>query len=192
MKTAFEIDVPKTIVLIGMMGVGKTSIGRRLSKRLGLTFTDSDNEVEVAAQCSVAEIFDIYGEAAFRDVEQRVVRRLLTGSPHVLATGGSAFANESTRKIIKDYGVSVWLMADVETLLPRIERRDHRPQFSEGDPKETLGKLIETYTPSYSLADLHIDCNGTTPDAIVDKIVLELNRYMSRQQADNGQTIQHA
>ncbi len=187
----FEINVPKTIVLIGMMGVGKTSIGRKLAKRLGLKFTDSDNEVESAAQCSVADIFDIYGEGVFRDVEQRVIKRLLTGPVHVLATGGSAFANNTTRNIIKEYGISIWLKADIDTLLPRIERRDHRPQFHEGNSKETLEKLIETYSPSYSKADIHVDCNNTTPDSVIEMISLELNRYISKIQMKRGQRIQH-
>ena len=187
----FDTSIPKTIVLIGMMGVGKTSIGRKLAKRLGLKFTDSDNEVEIAAQSSVADIFDIYGEEVFRDVEQRVISRLLTGPVHVLATGGSAFANDVTRKIIKDHGISVWLKADIDTLLPRIERRDHRPQFHEGKPRETLQKLIDTYTPSYSKADIHIDCSNTTPDAVIELLVLELNRYISKTQMKRGQRIQH-
>ena len=187
-----DLVVPKTVVLIGMMGVGKTSIGRRLAKKIGMKFTDSDQEVESAAKCSVADIFEIYGESAFHDVERRVINRLLDESTHVLATGGSAFSDEKTKKLIKDKGISIWLSADAETLLPRIERRDHRPQFNtEGDTKETLEKLIEQYSPLYAAADIEIDCNNSTPEATTDQIILELNRYLSKIQTKSGKQIHH-
>ena len=186
-----EINVPKTIVLIGMMGVGKTSIGKRLAKRLGFTFTDSDHEVELAAKCSVSDIFEIYGEDAFHDVERRVIKRLLDESNHVLATGGSAFANEETHDLVKKHGISIWLQAEIETLIPRIERRDHRPQFTSGDTRETLIELMSKYEKYYSKADIKIDCNESTPEATTDKIILELNRYLSKQQMNSGKKIQH-
>lgn len=191
MKELFEVTLPKSVVLIGMMGVGKTSIGKRLSKKLGVEFIDSDQEVEVAAKCSVADIFEIYGEDAFRDVERRVIRRLLTEKPHVLATGGGAFADQETRDIILEGGISVWLKADPETLLPRIERRDHRPQFYEGDTEERLKELLESYSPLYSKAAIHIDCTNSSPEATTEKILLELNRYISKIQSNSGQKINH-
>src|SRR5260221_9596910 len=145
----FEVTLPKTIVLVGMMGVGKTSIGRRLAKKLGVEFIDSDHEVELAAKCSVSDIFEIYGEQGFRDVERRVIKRLLSEKPHILATGGGAFADENTRQLIILEGISVWLNADPETLIPRLERRDHRPQFHVGHTAEELKVLLDDYAPLY-------------------------------------------
>lgn len=192
MHRSIDIAVPKTIVLIGMMGVGKTSIGRRLAKKLGMKFTDSDQEVENAAKCSISDIFEIYGETAFHDIERRVIKRLLDESIHVLATGGSAFSDEETKKLIKENGISIWLAADLETLLPRIERRDHRPQFAESkDIRKTLESLIEVYSPLYAEADIRIDCNNRTPDQTTDQIILELNRHISKLQSSSGKQIHH-
>lgn len=191
MKELFEVSLPKTVVLIGMMGVGKTSIGRRLAKKLGVDFIDSDHEVEIAAKCSVADIFEIYGENAFRDVERRVIKRLLSDKPHVLATGGGAFTDEESCQIIQEHGISVWLKADPETLLPRLERRDHRPQFHQGDIANELIDLLEKYTPFYSKAVIQVDCTGSSPEATTDKILLELNRYLSKIQMNSGQKINH-
>lgn len=192
MQKSIDISVPRTIVLIGMMGVGKTSIGRRLAKKLGMKFTDSDQEVENAAKCSISDIFEIYGEQVFHDTERRVIKRLLDDAIHVLATGGSAFSDEETKKLIKDYGISIWLSADLETLLPRIERRDHRPQFNEeSDTRSTLSQLIDKYSPLYAEADIRIDCNNSTPEQTTDQIILELNRYISKMQSASGKQIHH-
>jgi len=191
MKELFEVTLPKTVVLIGMMGVGKTSIGRRLAKKLGVDFIDSDHEVEIAAKCSVADIFEIYGESAFRDVERRVIGRLLSEKPHILATGGGAFTDEESCKQIQENGISVWLKAEAETLLPRLERRDHRPQFHQGDIERELKDLLDRYTPFYSRAVIQVDCTGSSPEATTDKILLELNRYLSKMQMNNNQKINH-
>lgn len=191
MKELFEVTLPKTVVLIGMMGVGKTSIGRRLAKKLGVDFIDSDHEVELAAKCSVSDIFEIYGEDVFRDVERRVIKRLLSEKPHVLATGGGAFTDEESLKIIQENGISVWLKAEAETILPRLERRDHRPQFHQGDIAEELHELLEKYTPYYSKAVIQVDCTGSSPEMTTDKILLELNRHLSKIQMNSGQKINH-
>ncbi len=185
-------QIPKSIVLIGMMGVGKTSIGRRLAKALNTNFIDSDLEVENAAKCSIADIFDIYGEQAFFDVEHRVIQRILEGDPHVLATGGSAFTRPDTHKLIKEDGISIWLDADIDTLIPRIERRDHRPQFQKGNARETLLQLFEKYEPFYKKADIRIECSAATPDDTMKQIILELNRHLSKEQLKKGQRIHHA
>ena len=161
MKEIFEVVLPKTVVLIGMMGVGKTSIGRRFAKKLGVEFIDSDHEVEIAAKCSVSDIFEIYGESAFRDVERRVIKRLLNDKPHILATGGGAFTDEEIVKNIQENGISVWLKAEAETLIPRLERRDHRPQFHQGEIAGELDELMEKYSPFYSKAVIHVDCTGS-------------------------------
>jgi shikimate kinase len=191
MTNIFNTTIPKTIVLIGMMGVGKTSIGRKLARRLDLKFTDSDHEVEVASACSVADIFSLYGESAFHEVERRVIKRLLNESPCVLATGGSAFAVSETRELIKQHAISIWLKADIETILPRIERRDHRPQFAEGSARNTLEELIETYHPLYAEADIQVPCDNSLPDATTEKIIIELNRYMSKLEMERDLKITH-
>lgn len=191
MSKLYELKLTKSVVLIGMMGVGKTSIGRRLAKQLGVKFTDSDHEVELASHCSISDIFEIYGEDAFQDVERRVIKRLLEEPAHVIATGGSAFADPVSQAVIKELGISVWLKADSDTLLPRIERRDHRPQFSQGDTEQTLEDLIKKYYPLYAQADISIDCNNSTPEATTEKIILELNKHMSKEQAKAGHKINH-
>ncbi|MEN8236296.1 MAG: shikimate kinase [Pseudomonadota bacterium] len=189
--TTTYTQLPKPVVLIGMMGVGKTSIGRRLAKGLGVEFIDSDLEVENASHCSIADIFEIYGEKAFHEVEHRVIKRLLSEQPHVLATGGSAFTLKDTHKLIKEHGISVWLKVDIETLIPRIDRRDHRPQFQNGNTRKTLEAFFEKYVPFYEKADIHVDCSKATPDETTEKIILELNRHVSKQQIKKGQQIHH-
>ena len=175
MRTSKLIILPKTLTLVGMMGVGKTSIGRKLAKQLGVQFKDSDQEVETAAGQTVANIFAWYGEQAFRDTERRIVSRLLTEErPHILSTGVEAFIMPETRKIIKENSYSIWLKASVDTILPRVERRTHRPQLEKGDKKEILKNLIESYNPIYAEADIHIDCDDQAPDLTVDKIIEEL------------------
>ncbi len=141
---------PKTIVLVGLMGCGKTSIGRRLAKRLELPFHDSDHEVEQSAGCPIKEIFDVFGEEAFQNGEHRVIKRLLNQGTHVLATGGGSFMHEETRKLIKENAISVWLKADLDTLVARVSRRSDRPLLESGNEKETLEKLIEERYPLYS------------------------------------------
>ena len=186
------LSIPKTIVLVGMLGAGKTSIGRRLAKHLGLAFADSDQEVELAANCSIEDIYDLYGEAAFQEVEMRVIKRLLENPVHVLSTGGGAFIHEPTRHLIQAKGISIWIRAAMETILPRVERRDHRPQLKSADKRQKLEDLIEQYYPIYAQADIIVDSDNSTPDAMTARIVQEINRYISLQQKDANQRIQHA
>jgi shikimate kinase len=171
-----QIHVPRTVVLVGMMGVGKTSIGRQLAKRLQVLFKDSDHEVEAAAGCSISEIYDWYGEQAFIDTERRVIHRLMDEAPHVLSTGVGAFITSENRDIIKRKGFSVWLDASYATLLSRVERRTHRPQLERGDKKMTLQSYIEQYYPTYAEADYHVNCDQQSPDKTVDFIIHELKR----------------
>jgi shikimate kinase len=147
----------RTIVLVGLMGAGKTKIGRRLATRLGLPFFDSDCEIEMAAGETIEEIFRHRGEAMFRDGERRVIARLLMQSPHVLATGGGAFMDPATRAVIASRGVSVWLRADLDVLVARVSRRSNRPLLKERDPHAVLSDLIERRYPVYAEADLTID-----------------------------------
>lgn len=161
----------RSIVLVGLMGAGKTSIGRRLAARLGLPFRDADTEIELAAGCTVPELFDRYGEHEFRDGERRVIRRLLAGDPIVLATGGGAFMDPETRATIREEGVSIWLRCKLATLLRRVVGRDHRPLLNAGDPAEVLQRLIELRHPIYAEADLIIDCGDENPDVTTSDVL---------------------
>ena len=160
-----------SIVLVGMMGAGKSSVGRRLAARLGIPFIDADAKIEEAAQMTIPEIFEAYGEADFRSAEARVIMRLLEGGPQVLATGGGAFMNADTRAAIAVKGISVWLKAEFDVLMKRIKRRHDRPLLKTEDPGATLRKLMEDRYPVYALADLTVQSRDVLHDKIVDEIV---------------------
>ena len=164
----------RSIVLVGMMGAGKSSIGRRLAARLGIPFVDADTEIEKAAGMSIAEIFTAHGEPYFRAGETRVIARLLEGGPQVLATGGGAFMNPETRAAIRAKGISVWLRATLEVLNRRIKRRGDRPLLKNSDPAETLQRLIEERYPVYAEADVTVESRDVPHDTIVDEIVAGL------------------
>lgn len=144
----------RTVVLVGMMGAGKSTIGRKLAQRLGAPFVDADTEIERAAGCSIPDIFKTYGEEAFRDGERRVIARLLDDPPHVLAMGGGAFVDPTTRAKAKTNAVSIWLNPDFETLFRRVSRRSNRPMLFVDDPRAQLQKLLQDRTPSYAEADI--------------------------------------
>jgi shikimate kinase len=165
---------PRSVVLVGMMGAGKSSIGRRLAARLGIPFIDADTEIEKAAGMSIAEIFTAHGEPYFRAGETRVIARLLDAGPQVLATGGGAFMNADTRAAIHAKGVSVWLRATIEVLARRIKRRNDRPLLKNVDPIETLRRLIDERYPIYAQADVTVESRDVPHDAIVDEIVAGL------------------
>ncbi|HLZ64776.1 MAG TPA: shikimate kinase [Aliidongia sp.] len=164
----------RTLVLVGLMGAGKTSIGRRIASRLAVPFTDADAEIEAAANMTVAEIFARDGEAAFRAGERRVISRLLDGPVHVLATGGGAFMDPSTRARIRERGLSIWLRADVDVLLARVAKRRHRPLLNQGDPREVLERLMAVRYPVYAEADLTIDSLATPAEAMVERVLAAL------------------
>jgi shikimate kinase len=164
----------RSLVLVGMMGAGKSSIGRRLAGRLGIAFVDADAEIETAAGMSITEIFKVHGEEAFRAGEARVIARLLGSGPQVLSTGGGAFMNESTRKAVREKGVSLWLKADYEVLAKRIRRRGDRPMLLTDNPAETLRDLITLRYPIYAEADLTVHSRDVPHDTIVDEIILVL------------------
>ena len=161
----------RSIVLIGLMGAGKTSIGRRLAARLSLLFRDADAEIELAAGCSIPELFRRYGEADFRDGERRVIRRLLAGDPLVLATGGGAYMDPQTRATIRSDAVCVWLRVKLPTLVRRVSTRSNRPLLQDGDPAEILGRLMEQRHPTYAEADVIVDCGDEHPDATTTKVL---------------------
>jgi shikimate kinase len=165
----------RSLVLVGMMGAGKSTIGRRLAARLRLPFLDADSEIELAAGMSIPEIFDRHGEPHFRDGEARVIARLLEGGPVVLATGGGAFMREETRKRIGDKAVSIWLKVDADILMRRVRRRADRPLLQTSDPEATVGRLIEEREPIYCLADLTIWSRDVPHEKIVDECVEALH-----------------
>ena len=174
----------KSVVLIGLMGAGKTAIGRRLAKRLDLAFTDADSEIEQAAGQHITDIFAEHGEAYFRDGEQRVIARLLENGPQVLATGGGAYMSEETRRNIARHGISVWLNADIDVLLERTGRRDNRPLLKVDDPEAVLKRLMEQRYPVYANADITVQSRDVAHEIIVDEILTALNQKMVSQ--NNG------
>ncbi|GGF75521.1 shikimate kinase [Azorhizobium oxalatiphilum] len=170
----------RCIVLVGMPGAGKSSVGRRLAKRLGLPFMDADEEIERAAGMSIPEIFASRGEVEFRDGEKRVMIRLLQGGPIVLATGGGAFMNADTRAAVARLGVSVWLSADLGVLLRRVRKRTDRPLLAEGDPAEKLARLLAARGDTYALADLTVESRDATHEAVVDDVLAALGTHFQR------------
>jgi shikimate kinase len=165
----------RSVVLVGMMGAGKSSIGRRLATRLGIPFVDADAEIEKAAGMSIPDIFATHGEPDFRTGEGRVIARLLDGGPQVLATGGGAFMNADTRSAIGLKGVSVWLKAEIDVLMRRIKRRHDRPLLQTADPAATLRELMDIRNPVYALADLTVQSREVPHDKIVDEIIQALH-----------------
>lgn len=161
----------KPIVLIGLMGAGKTTVGRRLAQRLSLPFVDADAEIEAAAGMTVADIFERFGEGHFRDGERRVIARLIDGTPKVIATGGGAFINEQTRALILDQAVAVWLDAAPAVLADRVRRRDTRPLLRGRDPEEVLTELAAVRNPIYALAPVHVQSVPAPHDATVTAIL---------------------
>jgi len=164
----------RTIALVGMMGVGKSSVGRRLAARLDVPFRDADSEIEAAAGCSINEIFDRYGEVAFRDGERKVIARLLGLPPHVLATGGGAYIDDEIRDLVKRTAISVWIKAPLELLVERVQRRDTRPLLRNGDPREIIARLLEEREPIYAEADIHIESEDGPHGLQVERIIAAL------------------
>ncbi len=170
--------IGRTVVLVGLMGAGKSCVGRRLAARLGMDFLDSDAEFEAAAGCAISDYFARFGEAGFREGERKVIARLLDGPPVVLATGGGAFIDPATRERIKRTGTSVWIRADLDLLLKRTVGRDHRPLLKQGDPREILGRLMEARYPVYADADIVVDSTDEIPEATVIRVMEGLITYL--------------
>lgn len=171
----------KTIVLVGLMGAGKSCVGKRLAACLGLPFVDADREIEAAAGgCSISDIFAMHGEKVFRDGERRVIQRLLGNPMHVLATGGGAFMDPSTRALIKEKARSVWLKAELDQLLKRIGRRNDRPLLQNVDPRAKLAELIDLRYPVYAEADLTVDSADGPPDVTVQRVLRALESDVER------------
>ena len=170
------------IVLVGLMGAGKTSIGRRLATRLGLPFSDADDEIEKAAGSSIEDIFERLGEERFREGERRVIARLLDGPPIVLATGGGAFMDPDTRKVIAENGISIWLKSNIDTLVKRTSKRKNRPLLKNKNHREVLKHLIEVRYPIYQLADIIIDSLDVSAEETLHQVVKSLDAHRSAEQ----------
>lgn len=171
------------MVLVGLMGAGKTTVGRRLAKDIGLDFFDSDAEITEAAGCSISDIFALYGEPIFRDLEKRVLHRLVAGEPSVIATGGGAFINPEVRAEIKANAISLWLKADLDTLEDRVSRRNTRPLLEQGDKRAILSRLMEERYPVYAEADLHINSGAGAHESVVQHIIELLEEHQKRGRA---------
>jgi len=171
-------DAPfnRSIVLVGLMGSGKSAIGRRLATRIGMDFVDADAEIEAAAGMSINDIFDVHGEAAFRDGERRVIARLLNQPPHVLATGGGAFMDPETRQLINQKAYSVWLRADFDVLLRRVSRRSNRPLLNVDNKEEVLSNLMAERYPIYEQADVTVQSQDCPHEETVNQVVASLKR----------------
>lgn len=167
----------KPLVLIGLMGAGKSTVGRKLAKELHWPFSDSDQEIELAAGCSISDMFTIHGEAVFRDLEQRVISRLVSQELMVVATGGGAWMQPKVREVIQEKAISVWLKADIEVLLERVSRRSHRPLLEQGDKRSILTKLMTERYPHYAEADIVVDSDASSQDVVVKRITDALALY---------------
>ena len=184
-----ELGCPRidcSVVLVGLMGAGKSAIGRRLASRLGIPFVDADEEIERAAGCSISDIFEIHGEAAFRDGERRVIARLLTRPPHVLATGGGAFMDPETRAAIRACGISVWLRADLDLLVSRVSRRNNRPLLAGGDPREILQRLMNERHPIYAEADVVVESGDGPHEQTVEAVLGALGAHVEARRREPG------
>jgi len=174
------------IVLVGLMGAGKTTVGRRLAEKLGLAFVDADHEIELAAGQTIPEIFAQHGEAYFRDGERKVIARLLENGAQVLATGGGAFMNAETRATVKRNAISIWLRADFDLLMRRVRRRSNRPLLQNDDPEAVMRKLIAERYPIYAEADITIDSRDVAHTSIVNSIIRSLARWPGWDRLNNA------
>ncbi|NKB83267.1 shikimate kinase [Brucella grignonensis] len=170
----------KVVVLVGLMGAGKSTVGRKVATMLGLPFRDADNEIESAARMTVPELFEAYGEAEFRDLERRVILRLLEDGPMVLATGGGAYMNAETREAIAANGVSVWLNAELDVLMERVSRRQNRPLLRNDDPRGVMQRLMNERYPVYALADLHVMTRDDKKEVIAGELIDVLTEHLDK------------
>ena len=161
----------RSIVIVGLMGAGKSTIGKKLAQMLGLSFIDADTEIETVSRMTIAELFAAYGEAEFRDLERRVIRRILRSGPRVLATGGGAFMNDATRRTIAKAGISVWLKAELDVLMERVGRKGNRPLLKTADPRATMQSLMDSRYPVYAEADITVLSRDEKKDVMVVEVI---------------------
>ncbi|MDF2688336.1 MAG: shikimate kinase [Microvirga sp.] len=178
----------RSLVLVGLMGAGKSTVGRRLAQSLKLPFRDADHEIEAAAGMTIQEIFAIHGEEHFRDGERRVIARLLQEGPIVLATGGGAFMNEETRRRIAEQAISIWLKADLDVLMRRVRKRATRPLLQNPDPEGTMRRLMEQRHPVYATADITVDSHEAPHDKVVAELIKALRDWFEHGQQESART----
>ena len=179
-----------SIVFVGLMGAGKTAIGRKVATMLSLPFIDSDHEIETVSRMTIPELFEAYGEPEFRALEQRVILRLLEAGPQVLSTGGGAYMNDQTRTAIAEHGVSIWLKADIDILMERVSKRQNRPLLKNPDPKAVLERLMIERYPVYALSDVCVPTRDEKKEVIADEVIEALGRHLVSAQtaAEGGRT----
>ena len=180
MESAPPLTLPRTVAIVGLMGAGKSAIGKRLAQRLGLAFVDADNEIERAAGCTIAEIFEKYGEAEFRQGERRVISRLLDEPPHVLSTGGGAYMDAETRRLMHEKALTVWLRAELDVLYERVKKRSHRPLLKQGEPREILARLMEQRYPIYAEADIVVESTAQPADRTTEEVIVALKHHLEK------------
>ena len=183
MITTLHRPLPRTLVLVGLMGAGKTAVGKRVAARLGLGFVDADHEIETAAGCTIPDIFQRYGEPAFRDLERRVIARLMHDPVQVLSTGGGAFMDPQTRAVVAEHGLSVWLKAELSVLAARTAKRSNRPLLRQGDPKAVLEGLMERRHPIYALADMTVESRDGPVEETVDRVLAAIDAHLAAEAA---------
>src|SRR5690606_17949830 len=176
----------RSIVFVGLMGAGKTSIGRKVAGMLGLPFVDSDHEIESVSRMTISDLFEHYGETEFRALEQRVIARLLEGGPQVLSTGGGAFMNEQTREAVRAHGVSIWLKADLDVLMDRVSKKQNRPLLRNDDPRGVLARLMEARYPVYALADVTVVTRDERREVIAAEAIEALARHLDNPERAAG------
>ena len=169
----------RSIVVIGLMGAGKSTIGKRLAQMLGLSFIDADAEIETVSRMTIPELFEAYGEPEFRDLERRVIKRILRNGPQVLATGGGAFMNEATRRAIAKAGISVWLRAELDVLMERVSRKGNRPLLKTNDPRATMQNLMNARYPVYAMADVTIQSRDEKKEVMAAEVIEALAKMQS-------------
>lgn len=170
----------RNLVLVGLMGAGKSAIGRIVAQQLGLPFIDTDSEIERVSRMSISELFAAYGEDEFRALETRVIKRLLRSGPRVVSTGGGAYINEKARKQIERGGLSIWLNADLDVLWERVNKRDHRPLLKTENPKQTLKDLMDKRYPIYALADITIQSRDVRKEVIANEVMTSVIEYLGK------------
>ena len=178
-----ELLGDRPIVFVGLMGAGKTAIGRKVSQALGISFIDSDHEIESVSRMTIPKLFERYGEPEFRALEQRVIERLLRAGPRVVSTGGGAFMNEQTRAAIGKHGVSVWLRADLDLLMERVVKKQNRPLLKNPDPRAVMSRLMADRYPVYALADVTVETRDARREIIADEVVAALADHLGRGRA---------
>lgn len=188
MDASSPLSLPRTVALVGLMGAGKSAIGKRLALRLGLPFVDADDEIERAAGCTISEFFERYGEQEFRAGERRVISRLLDEAPLVLSTGGGAYMDAETRALMKARTLTVWLRAELDVLFDRVKKRTHRPLLRQGDPKEILARLMQARYPIYAEADIVVESTAQPADRTTEQVIDAIRAHLEAQAPGQAQT----